>query len=287
METIAIIGLGLIGGSMGLDLVKCGYRVMGITRRLTTCQQALERQVVHVADTSLSLAQDADLVIVCTPISHILNTLEAVTPFLQDHAVVTDVGSVKGAIVSAATAYWPRFVGGHPMAGKATAGLEVAEPGLFKGCPYVLTPAEETIPEALQAVRQLVTDLNGHLLECSPYDHDQAVAWISHLPVMVSSSLIQACEQESEADVLALARALASSGFRDTSRVGGGVPELGSLMARYNRAALLQSLATYREQLNELTALIEAENWPVLETWLRQTQAARPAYLQGEQGIQE
>jgi arogenate dehydrogenase (NADP+) len=279
MKTIAIIGLGLIGGSMGLDLLQRGYQVVGITRRSTTCQQALERQVVHIAGTDLSLVETADLVIICTPISHILNTLAAVAPFLKPHAVVTDVGSVKSSIVAAATELWPRFVGGHPMAGKATAGLEVAESGLFIDCPYVLTPTTTTDAAALATVRTLAQELHSQLYECSPQEHDRAVAWISHLPVMVSSSLIRACEQESDAQVSALARSLASSGFRDTSRVGGGVPELGLLMARYNRTALLHSLTLYQQQLLELTALIEAEDWPTLETWLIQTQQARPAYL--------
>jgi arogenate dehydrogenase (NADP+) len=279
MKTIAIIGLGLIGGSMGLDLVQRGYRVIGITRRTITCQQALERRVAHIAGTDLSMVETADLVIICTPISHILNTLEAVTPFLMPHAVVTDVGSVKSAIVSAATELWPGFVGGHPMAGKATAGLEVAETGLFVDCPYVLTPTATTDPQALATVRTLAQDLHSQLYECAPQEHDRAVAWISHLPVMVSSSLIRACEQEADDRVLALARSLASSGFRDTSRVGGGVPELGMLMARYNQTALLQSLALYQQQLLELTELIEAADWSALENWLLQTQQARPAYL--------
>lgn len=105
------------------------------------------------------------------------------------------------------------------------------------------------------------------------------MAWISHLPVMVSSSLIQACQQEPNSDLLALAQALASSGFRDTSRVGGGVPELGTFMARYNRPALLAALDRYQAQLSQVRQMIATEDWAALEQHLTETQSARPAYL--------
>jgi arogenate dehydrogenase (NADP+) len=128
-------------------------------------------------------------------------------------------------------------------------------------------------------VEEIVRSLGANIYYCQPEQHDRAVSWISHLPVMVSSSLIAACLSETDPDVLELAQKLASSGFRDTSRVGGGNPELGVMMARYNRQALLRSLQQYRHNLDELTNLIEQENWVVLEQKLKSTGKARPDFV--------
>ncbi|HEY9879822.1 MAG TPA: prephenate/arogenate dehydrogenase [Leptolyngbyaceae cyanobacterium] len=276
---IGIVGLGLIGGSLGLDLMQQGHQIVGIARRPQTCQEAIDRQVVHQAGSDYSLLSGVDVVFVCTPIAAIEATVVEMAPWLDNNTVVTDVGSVKAAVVTAATHHWPRFVGGHPMAGKTEVGLEAAEPGLFKERAYVLTPVEKTPSEAVEVVSTLVHDLNAKLYKCSPATHDRAVAWISHLPVMVSSSLIRACLSESNPTVAELAQALASSGFRDTSRVGGGPPELGLMMAHYNRDALLISLQAYQDQLDKVVSLIQAEDWEGVQQHLIQTQAARPKFV--------
>ncbi|MBD0333919.1 MAG: prephenate/arogenate dehydrogenase [Cyanobacteria bacterium Co-bin13] len=276
---IGIVGLGLIGGSLGIDFSQQGYQVVGIGRRPEVCQAALERNVVQQAGCDYSLLSGVDAVFVCTPIAAIAATVGAIAPYLAPHAVVTDVGSVKAAIVTAATHHWPRFVGGHPMAGKTEVGLEAAEPGLYRDRAYVLTPLAQTPADAVETVAALVKELRARLYQCSPEIHDRAVAWISHLPVMVSSSLIQACLSEPNAEVAQLARALASSGFQDTSRVGGGPPELGLMMARYNRDSILQSLQGYRHQLDQVIALIQAEDWEGVQQHLRQTQAARSEFI--------
>ncbi|WOD41638.1 prephenate/arogenate dehydrogenase [Nodosilinea sp. E11] len=279
MERVVIIGLGLIGGSLGLDLVGQGHSVVGIARREETAQAAVAMGAVTEAATDLGLVAGADMVFICTPIDAVVATAAAIVPHLSPEAVITDVASVKGELVPAIEALWPHFVGGHPMAGKAEAGLAVAEAGLFQGRPYVLTPTEATNPAALERVRAIAASLGANLCQCSPPQHDRAVAWISHLPVMVSSSLILACQEEADPAILALAQTLASSGFQDTSRVGGGVPELGTLMARHNRAALLEALTQYQQQLEQMKMLISAEDWDAVHNTLTQAQAARPAYL--------
>ncbi|MHC5829501.1 MAG: prephenate dehydrogenase/arogenate dehydrogenase family protein, partial [Nostoc sp.] len=124
------------------------------------------------------------------------------------------------------------FIGGHPMAGRTDSGIEAAQRHLFVNKPYVLTPITTTPTSAITIVEEIVRSLGANIYHCQPEQHDRAVSWISHLPVMVSSSLIAACLSETETDVLELAQKLASSGFRDTSRVGGGNPELGVMMAR-------------------------------------------------------
>lgn len=276
---IGIVGLGLIGGSLGLDLRHQGHEVYGVARRSDTCAAAVQRGIVDQATTDLASLASVAMVIVCTPIEAIAPTVAALAAHLTPETVVTDVGSVKGDVVAAATALWPWFVGGHPMAGKAEAGLGAAVAGLFRQRAYVITPIPATVPGAIATLKTLATALGSQVFLCTPEAHDRAVAWISHLPVMVSTSLIQACLQEPDPTVQSLAQQLASSGFCDTSRVGGGNPELGVMMARYNRAEVLRSLSTYQQQLATLTHLIEQEQWQALAALLHSSHTARPYFL--------
>ncbi len=258
---IGIVGLGLIGGSMGLDLKALGHQVLGVSRRDSTCQRAIELGVVDEASVNLSLLSRADVVVICTPIAAIASTVQELIPHLVPDVILTDVGSVKAAIIDEVSLLWPNFVGGHPMAGKAESGIEVAQLGLFANRPYVITATSKTPPRAVEKVEEMALSLNANIFRCDPEEHDRAVAWISHLPVMVSASSIAACMKESNQDVLKLAQNLASSGFRDTSRVGGGNPELGLMMAKYNRGELLRSLLSYRDCLDQFIGHIEKEDW--------------------------
>jgi arogenate dehydrogenase (NADP+) len=279
MTTIGIIGLGLIGGSLALDLRSPSLQILGVSRQERTCQIALERGIVDEASVSLEILKAAEIVFICTPIAALAPTLQQLIPYLSPHTIVTDVGSVKAPIVGECSQLWEYFLGGHPMAGTAEQGIEAAQKDLFVNAPYVLTPTATTPPMAVEKVKEIVRSLGSKLYICTPEAHDLAVAWISHLPVMVSASLINACTSETNLEVLQLARHLASSGFRDTSRVGGGNPELGVMMARYNREALLKATAQYRQNLDQLTQYIEQENWMQLESILKETQQARPRYL--------
>jgi arogenate dehydrogenase (NADP+) len=294
---IGIVGLGLIGGSLGLDLrtiatsadqklpfAQTPLRVWGLSRSPDTCRQAVAVGAVDQAATSFDQITDldqTDLIVICTPIAAILPTLKqlAIT-FANDPKppIVTDVGSVKAAIVNEAQQIYPRFIGSHPMAGTAFQGINAAEYRLFQERPCVITPLPDHDPADVALVRSLWQSVGANVLCCSPAAHDRAVAWISHLPVMVSASLIGACLAEADSEIKNLGQNLASSGFRDTSRVGGGNPELGRLMAEYNRDALLMALAGYRQNLDRLTTMIENAQWDDLEAYLRTTQAVRPDY---------
>jgi arogenate dehydrogenase (NADP+) len=276
---IGIVGLGLIGGSLGLDLRALGHQVLGVSRQEQTCHRAIERGVVDDASVNLALLAAAEVIFVCTPIGAIASTVQQLIPHLAQDTVITDVGSVKTVVVEEVTPLWHNFVGGHPMAGTADSGIEAAISGLFASNPYVLTPTETTPPSAVKIVEEIVRSLRSRIYFCRPEDHDRAVAWISHLPVMVSASLIDACMSETDSTVLELAQQLASSGFRDTSRVGGGNPELGVMMARYNRECLLRSLVSYRHRLDGFIELLEQEDWQNLETKLLQTQLQRPQFF--------
>ncbi|MEA5510596.1 prephenate/arogenate dehydrogenase [Crocosphaera sp. UHCC 0190] len=275
---IGIIGLGLIGGSLGLDLRHLGHEILGVSRQENTCQRARERGVVDQADTNISLLASTDIIFICTPIGLIFPTLQQLKPYLKKDTIITDVGSVKTPIVQECAALWQNFVGGHPMAGTAEQGIEAAQTNLFKNAPYVITPIENTPKDGVKILEDLAQSLGSIVYHCSPENHDQAVAWISHLPVMISASLIASCVRESDPIVLKLAQQLASSGFRDTSRVGGGNPELGMMMAQYNQRALLRSLMTYRQQLDQVIEQINTEDWDSLEKLLNETQQGRSPF---------
>lgn len=276
---IGIVGLGLIGGSLAWSLRSLGHQVLGISQKEQTCQIAIEQGIVDDASLNLHLLATADVIFICTPLEAIAPMVRQAVPHLSANAIVTDVGSVKMPIVEAVAPLWPNFVGGHPMAGTASSGIEAASRELFVGKAYVLTPTETTPPKALKTVEEIVRSLAAVVYHCSPIDHDRSVAWISHLPVMVSAGLIETCMSETDSSVLKLAQHLASSGFGDTSRVGGGNPELGVMMAKYNRVHLLRSLQHYRQHLDQFIHLIEREDWQSLEQHLRETQIARPNFL--------
>ncbi len=276
---IGILGLGLIGGSLGLDLRSQGHHVFGVSQRTSTCQQALDLGIVDDASVDLKQLAAAEVIFICTPLSLIVPKIVQLITYLSPDTVLTDVGSVKTPIVEAINPLWLNFVGGHPMAGTAESGINAAQRNLFVGNPYVLTPTQATPTAATMVVEKIVLELGATIYHCRPEEHDRAVSWISHLPVMVSASLIAACMSETKPEVLELAQKLASSGFRDTSRVGGGNPELGVMMARYNRQALLASLQQYRHNLDDLIALIDQENWESLDLLLKSTQQARPEFV--------
>jgi arogenate dehydrogenase (NADP+) len=269
---IGVVGLGLIGGSLALDLRAQGMQVQALVHREASAERARQRQLANQVRIDPAVLSDCALVVLALPLDRLLEPSADLLAALPAGAVVTDVGSVKGPVL----ARWgerPGFVASHPMAGTAAAGVEAGFEGLFAGRPWVATPTASTDPEALAVVRGLAEAVGARWIECPAPDHDQAVALISHLPVLLGAALIEAAGQAP------LARALASSGFADTSRVGGGNPELGTLMARYNREALLAALARYRSSLEELEQLVNGSDWPALGQRLSQAQALRPEFL--------
>lgn len=269
---IGVVGLGLIGGSLALDLRAQGLAVRALVHRQATAERARQRGLADQVSTDPAVLADCALVVLALPLDRLLEPSSELLAALPAGAVVTDVGSVKGPVLDR-WGPWPRFVASHPMAGTAQAGVEAGLTGLFAGRPWVATPTDATDPEALAVVRGLAEAVDARWVECPAADHDQAVALISHLPVLLGAALIEAAGQAP------LARALASSGFADTSRVGGGNPELGTLMARYNREALLEALSRYRTSLEDLEQRVRGGDWPGLAQRLSQAQAQRPEFL--------
>jgi arogenate dehydrogenase (NADP+) len=276
---IGILGLGLIGGSLGLDLRSQGHHLLGVSRRESTCQKAIDIGSVDQASVDLKLLASADVIFICTPIGLIVPQVEQLMVYLPTTAIITDVGSVKAPIVEAVSPLWQNFIGGHPMAGNTDVGIEAAQRNLFVSRPYVLTPIETTPNRAITVLEEIVQSLGSIIYHCQPEKHDRAVSWISHLPVMISASLTASCLSETDPEIFQLAQNLASSGFRDTSRVGAGNPELGVMMAQYNHQPLLHSLHQYRQNLDEFIDLIEQQKWQILEDKLKLNQQQRPKFL--------
>jgi arogenate dehydrogenase (NADP+) len=276
---IGIVGLGLIGGSLGLDFRALGHRVLGVSRQAQTCELALVRGAVDQAATTPELLTQADIVFLCTPLGVMSATVERLIPHLPPGAILTDVGSVKASVVEQLAPLWPNFVGGHPMAGTAETGIAAAQTQLFQKRPYVLTPTPATPRASIHILTELVQSLGCQMFTCDPATHDQAVALISHLPVFISANLIATASHAASPEIIRLAEQLASSGFKDASRVGGGNPELGRMMAEYNHTALLSALYAYRQGLDTWIAQIENQQWDDLEGQLQQTQAQRPRFL--------
>ncbi|GAB4359508.1 MAG: prephenate/arogenate dehydrogenase [Cyanophyceae cyanobacterium] len=276
---IGIVGLGGIGGSLAADWRDRGHHILGVSRRAETVDRAIAMGLVDEASVDPAILRSAQVVVLCPPIGQMEAVAAQVVPHLAPGTVLTDAGSVKGEIVRAIAPLWPEFLGGHPMAGTEKSGLGAVQRNLFVGRPYVLTPTAQTPPDAIATLNTLIADLGAVAIACDPEEHDRAVAWISHLPVFVSAALIDACLTEADPAIAALAQRLASSGFRDTSRVGGGNPELGLMMARHNRAALLNSLRHYQGEIATLITAIAADDWDAIHHTLERTQSARLGFV--------
>jgi len=288
-QPVGIVGLGLIGGSLGLDLQAAGLEVRALVHREATAERARQRGLASRVATDPAVLAGCGLVVLALPLDRLLDPDPALLQALPPAAVLTDVGSVKQPVLSRWQTLLERngragqaglFVAGHPMAGTALAGVEAGVAGLFRGRPWVATPDARTEPGALALVRALAGAVEARWLTCDAADHDRTVAWISHLPVLVGAALLQAADRGSGAAGLGdLARALASSGFADTTRVGGGNPELGLLMARCNREALLACLDGYQEAIGSLQELVRNERWQELAGALLEAQRLRPGFL--------
>ena len=158
---IGIVGLGLIGGSLGIDLRKQGHQIYGVSRHPDTCRIALEKGIVERAGTNFKILSKTEVVFTCTPIFAIASTIRQIAPYLNPETIITDVGSVKQPIVTECSQLWSNFIGGHPMAGTAESGIDAALADLFKGAAYVFTPTEHNKPEYAEKLKAIALDLNA------------------------------------------------------------------------------------------------------------------------------
>ena len=278
-ENIGIVGLGLIGGSLGLDLQKLGYTVYGITHRENTAQKARERKLAQIVSTDTSLLKNCSLIYIALPLEQILNPSSVLIHAIPKNAVVTDVGSVKLPILNTWNKLHPRFVASHPMTGTEQSGINAGQYNLFKNKPWVVTPNKETDQQALEIVHQISLSLGSKWISTEAQIHDEAVGLISHLPVLISAALLKTLCTDINPSIYSLAKSIASSGFADTSRVGGGNPALGVSMAKFNKANLKRHLSSYRHSLDLFEKYLLEENWDELEKILLNAQKERKNFI--------
>ena len=276
---VGVVGLGLIGGAISLGLQAGGWRVHGLAHHYSAAERAQKLGLVTQVSTNPAVLENCDVVVLALPLTALLQPEERLVKALPAMSVVMDVGSVKAPVLQVWHTLHPRFVASHPMAGTARSGMEASSATLFHGCPWVITPQKDTDQNALKTVQRLANILGSYCLKADATQHDRAVALVSHLPVFVSAALLSAVCDEQDPNIRQLSMLLASSGFADTTRVGGGNPELGTAMASYNRLALLKGLASYRCKLEQLEQIIISSNWFQLRSELTLTQNLRPSFV--------
>lgn len=269
---VAIIGLGLMGGSLGLALKErqACREVIGIARRQANVDEALAMGAVDRG--TLNLAKgvgQADLVVLATPVRTVLRQLPQVAPLVPSGACILDMGSTKREICWAMDALpdGVQPVGGHPMCGKEQAGISAAEAGLYEGKTWVLSPLERTDPQAVRLAESLARSVGSRVLFLGPEQHDRLVAAISHLPYLLSCALVATAERVAERD--ARLWEVAASGFRDTTR-----------LAASDVTMLLDILMTNREAVLAMVEGLQSELAHLAETLRRGDEAGLQAALE-------
>lgn len=234
LRRAAVVGCGLIGGSVGLALRARGWHVTGRDQDATRQARALELGAVDtVGDDPL-----AELTFVCTPVLDIATEARAVLERQKRPGVVTDVGGVKAPVVAHVDD--PRFVGGHPMAGSEQEGLDGADGALFEGATWVLTPTVDTDPAAYARVRAVVSSLGADVVALAPDRHDELVAVVSHVPHLAAATLMGLAADRAEEHATLLR--LAAGGFRDMTRIAAGHPGIWPDICAENRDAIVAAL---------------------------------------------
>ncbi|MFZ2486741.1 MAG: prephenate dehydrogenase/arogenate dehydrogenase family protein [Anaerolineae bacterium] len=274
-STIAIAGLGLMGGSLGLALRGHVHRVIGVARRTTTLEQALALGAIDLGVNDLRGAAAADIIVLATPVSVILAQINelgrlAAQGELRPNVIVTDMGSTKQQICAALDAL-PAIVqpiGGHPMCGKETSGLDVAEAALYHSAPYVLCPLSRTTPATVARLTELAQAIGAAPLVLDASRHDRLTAAISHVPYLAALATFAAAADVAQEDPLAWQ--LAASGFRSTTRLAGSDDQMMSDILLSNRDAVLTQVQRLQAQLTRLADTITRDD----ETALRSLAAA-------------
>lgn len=276
VNRIAVLGTGLVGGSVGLAARARGIHVTGYDRAPERGARALERRAVDgLADDVAGAVADADLVVVAVPVG--LAAEVAIAALDAGAGLVTDVGSVKAVVVESVEAQRPgaaaRFVGGHPMAGSEQDGLDGADADLFVGATWVLTPTPTTDPAAFEAVRDFAVALEAEVIAVSPRHHDALVAVVSHVPQLAATTLMDVAARRGEEHATLLR--LAAGGFRDMTRIAASHPAIWPDICVANRDAIVASLDHYLVALAEVRELVAGADRTALLELLERARAAR------------
>jgi prephenate dehydrogenase len=274
--SVALVGTGLIGGSIGLALRRAGVTVCGFDRDRARAAAALDAGAVdQLAPDLAGAGADADLTVVAVPVGHVADVV--VEALDAGARLVTDVGSVKAPVVAAVEASRPdaapRYVGGHPMAGSEQEGLAGANPDLFVGATWVLTPTGRTDPAAFAEVRSRVSDLGAEVIAVAPELHDALVAVVSHVPQLAASTLMNVANRGGD-DHAVLLR-LAAGGFRGMTRIASSHPAIWPDICLANRDAIVDTLDDYLDELTRVRRIVADGDRDALLALLADARAAR------------
>ncbi len=285
---LVVFGVGLIGGSFALALKQAGVvrKVAGAGRSRGNLDLALERGAIDETGGDLAaVLRGADLVFLAVPVAQTAAVMASIVPHLPAHCVVTDGGSTKQDVVAAARKTFgskiSQFVPAHPIAGAEHSGAGAAEAGLYRDRLVVLTPMEETRPEATALVRTAWSTCGARVLEMSAKRHDEVFALVSHLPHALAFALVSMMAARPEGEELF---SFAGAGFRDFTRIASSSPEMWRDICLANRDALLRELDEYQAALQSMRSLIVKGDDAELAALFEQARSARNRWLQSKAG---
>ncbi len=289
IKKVTIIGLGVIGGSLGLALQEKypEIKVTGIDIKNDIIQEALNKKVINEGTVRVEEGvREADLVVLALPFKAMEKIAKQILPYLKEGAIITDVGSIKEDIVKMMEKLIPphlSFIGGHPMAGSEKCGLEGAHELLFENAAYILTPTKTTSTLAIETVKDLVEGLGAKTIFLTPEDHDRKVAAVSHLPHVAASSLVETIGvlEEKEGGYFLLA----AGGFRDTTRIAASNSEMWRDILLQNKEFLLPLLDNYIHSLTDFKEYLEDDNSTGLFNLLRKSRHLRESVPTGLKGL--
>mgnify|MGYP001303734444 CR=1 FL=1 len=283
-ERVAIVGVGLIGGSFALALKAaklCGH-VLGVGRGAANLESARRLGVIDAVATDPAQAAGCDLVMVATPVAQFERVLSALAPGLRDGALVTDGGSTKRDVVAAARkalgSKVAQFVPGHPVSGAEKSGAEAARADLFRDRRVILTPLAENAPADVARVESLWQACGARVHRMDPETHDEVLAAVSHLPHLLAYALVKEFADRGNAARLF---ANAAGGLRDFTRIASSHPEMWRDICVANRDKLAAELGAFEARLRAIRPLLEAGDGVALEKLFAEARAAREKWLQG------
>jgi len=285
LNKLVIIGVGLIGGSFALALRKAGLvkHITGIGRSPANMQRAVELGVIDdIASDTAAALHNADLLFLAMPVGQTAATMEHIAPHLHAHTIITDAGSTKQDVVTAARHYLPlqsrhHFVPGHPIAGAEHSGVQAAQADLYTHKHVILTPLPETSTQAVERVQQLWQACGANVSLMPADEHDRVLAATSHLPHLLAFTLMNHLNHSTGHPENLLR--FAGSGFRDFTRIASSSPEMWRDICLANREALLEQIEAYQNELNSLREMLEKHDGEGLGQAFSQARGMREDWL--------
>ena len=282
--TIAIVGLGLMGGSLAAALRAARapqFTVRGVARRAESIAAALEQGYIDEGTTdAVTGVRDADVVIIGAPVRASIGLMEELAPHCRPGCIISDLGSTKAAIAQAMADLPPHVdpIGGHPMCGKEVSGLQAADSGLFQGRAYILTPLPRTSDRAIATLQEMIRLIGARCVILEADRHDRLVAAVSHLPYLLAACLVTGADGLSAEDEVLWE--LVSSGFRDTSRLAASEPTMMQDILMTNRENIRQMVGRFSRCLAQCDELLADNSEAALAEWIRAARRRREGIFQ-------